>query len=119
MPPLRWLAGLRYDVPSIPLWAEGLVSGAAAQTRLSSGDERDLRICGSEDFPGLLLSDLGERCSGTPGWAQVEIRLGAEVAESVTLRLSLRNLTDARYRVHGSGTDAAGFSADANAVLAF
>ncbi len=119
VPPVRWLLGVRYDFATWPVWAEVLATGAGAQTRLAPGDHDDLRICGSRAFPGLLVSDLGTECEGSKGWTQLSLRLGAELSDHVTLRLSLSNLSDHRYRPHGSGTDAAGFSAAGNAVVEF
>ena len=110
VPPLRWHAGLRWDAPDFPIFLDLLANGAANQDRLSPGDRDDLRICGSQTFPGLLLSELGEVCGGTEGWIDLSFRAGFTFDDHTTARLFLSNLLDHRYRAHGSGTDAPGFS---------
>ena len=52
-----------------------------------------------------------EPCDGTPGWATVNLRGTWRVNRHVTLNLLLANLTDQRYRLHGSGIDAPGVDA--------
>lgn len=118
-PPLRWMGALRYGATFYPAFIEVVANGAATQDRLSPGDERDIRICGSDDFPGVLLGDLGSECGGTEGWIDLGLRAGVDVGDSLLLRASLSNLLDSRYRMHGSGTDAPGFGLSTSATVMF
>ena len=68
---------------------------AGEQDRLSERDVGDPRI----------------DPSGTPGWTTLNLRLGWQLSEKLSLGLLLENLTDKRYREHGSGLDARGFNA--------
>ena len=45
---------------------------------------------------------------GTAGWVDVGIRAGWLLREGISLTISLENLADASYRVHGSGIQAPG-----------
>jgi len=94
IPPTQGTLGIRWMDPcqdhSIDLYT-WLV---ARQDRLSSGDIADPRI------------PLG----GTPGYATLNLRAGTSLTENQRLSLWLENLTDAAYRVHGSGVDGRGFS---------
>ena len=110
VPPLRWHAGLRWDAPDFPIFLDLSAKGAANQDRLSSDDQNDLRICGSDTFPGLLLSELGETCQGTEGWVDLSFRAGFSISDHTTIRVLLSNILDRRYRIHGSGIDAPGFN---------
>jgi hemoglobin/transferrin/lactoferrin receptor protein len=60
----------------------------------------------------LSLRDQGDTQrippGGTPGYALLNVRLGAEVSENVTFFASTENLLDKDYRVHGSGLNGAG-----------
>ena len=47
---------------------------------------------------------------GTPGYATYNLRMGYQVTESLGLGVTLENLSDEYYRVHGSGQNAAGRS---------
>jgi hypothetical protein len=110
VPPLRWMSKMRYDyLPSAFFLAFG-VTGAGDQNDLNSEDLSDLRICGSTQYPGLLLEEIGEHCQGTPGWFTLNASAGLEILENITFMLSLNNLLDARYRLHGSGLDSPGFN---------
>ena len=110
VPPIRWHGGVRWDAPDWPIFLGLSAKGASNQDQLSSGDRKDLRICGSNGFPGLLLSELGETCEGTEGWLDLSFRAGFSISDHTTIRLSLSNFLDRRYRVHGSGMDAPGFN---------
>lgn len=110
-PPLRWSAGLDWSAVQWSSTFGVFAEGAGSQTRLNSGDEADPRICTIPAYPGVLYRDLGLACPGTPGWTTVGVRVQQEFGERTTLRLRLSNLLDRRYRTHGSGLDAPGFSA--------
>ena len=73
-------------------FAEAVVRWADNQDRLSPADESDKRIPDG----------------GTPGYAVADIRAGAQLGASTWATLTVENITDASYRVHGSGVDGAG-----------
>ena len=60
-----------------------------------------------------------ERCDGSAGWYTLNLRGGYRFNDSVRADLALHNLTDQRYRVHGSGFDAPGIDARATLTLEF
>jgi hemoglobin/transferrin/lactoferrin receptor protein len=77
----------------VKAWIEALVTSAHAQEHLSPGDEADTgRIP-----PG-----------GTPGYTAYTLRGGWQPYEFVTLTLSVENITNKDYRIHGSGQNEAG-----------
>ena len=49
----------------------------------------------------------------------VGLRYGTELRENHLLRIELENILDQAYRVHGSGVDGAGFSANIQYVFEF
>ncbi len=104
IPPLFGRAGLRYTHPDRAWFAEAFVRWALRQDRLHPSDLADARICETGPFSGLLR----DPCDGTPGWATLNARLGFRIDDRFRLDLLLGNLTDARYRRHGSGLDAPG-----------
>lgn len=101
IPPLSGLAGVRLRVPEVRGFVELGLRWAAPQGRLSESDKSDRRIC----------PEGSEGCEGTPGYAVLSLRGAARLADPLTLRLSVENLTNETYRVHGSGVDGAGISA--------
>jgi iron complex outermembrane receptor protein/hemoglobin/transferrin/lactoferrin receptor protein len=101
-PPLNGTVKARFT-PAPWLFAEGLVRWAAAQRAISSSDRLDNRIC--FEAPS---------CAGTPGYAAVHLRAGATIGQGISVGLSLLNLLDATYRVHGSGVDEPGRSVAAS-----
>jgi len=115
IPPFSGLAGLRYDHPDPGVYAQVLVRWAARQDRLHPQDRQDPRICETAPFSGLLE----DPCDGTPGWATLNLRVGWRIDEQLTARLALNNLTDARYRTHGSGIDAPGLDVRLSLDAAF
>ncbi|MFZ2053452.1 MAG: TonB-dependent receptor [Candidatus Aminicenantales bacterium] len=84
---------LRWEHPSGRYWAEGLMTAAGAQRRLSPDDERDTQRIP----PG-----------GTPGYAVFTVRGGIEISRSARILVSLENITDKDYRVLGSGLNEPG-----------
>ncbi len=56
---------------------------------------------------------------GTPGYTIYNLRFAYDVNENLKVFLHLENLTDKNYRIHGSGSNEAGFSAVAGFHLRF
>lgn len=115
VPPLFGGGAVRYTGGDARWFVEGAVRAAAAQTRLSSGDESDLRICAVEAERSITYADLGQACPGTPGWTRIDLRSRIALSDTLDLHLQVGNLLDARYRHHGSGIDAPGI--DGRATL--
>ncbi len=115
IPPFFGTAGLRYDHPDRKVYLEFLVRWAARQDRLNARDLKDPRICETAPHSGLIQ----DPCYGTPGWATLNLRAGWRIDERVAARLFLNNLTDERYRTHGSGFDAPGFDARISLDVSF
>lgn len=108
LPPTQYQVGLEY-APSSVWYVRAFVLGAGAQTKLGPGDVDDLRICEVE--PGVLASDAGRECSGTDAWATLNLRGGYAPWEFTRFDLSIENLTDRRYKYHGSGPPGPGIDA--------
>lgn len=87
---LRWTSGQgRY-------WVEGRLTAADDQDRLSQGDLLDTQRIPPAGTPGYAI------CSLTGGW---------NATENLTLNAALENITDADYRIHGSGQNEPGLNA--------
>ena len=93
--PLMGQIGVRWDDPAGRFWAEFVARAAAKADRLATLDMNDTQRIP----PG-----------GTPGWGVVDLRGGWNMSEKATLLLSLNNLLDKSYRVHGSGSNMPGFN---------
>lgn len=91
MPPTG-LLGLRWDDVR-NFWVEGIVRGAAKADTLSSSDQADT----SRIPPG-----------GTPSYVVADIRTGWLCTDNLTLSLSVENITNEDYRIHGSGVNEPG-----------
>jgi len=115
IPPFFGSAGVRYNHPGRKFFVEFFVRWATRQDRLNARDLRDPRICETGPLSGVLQ----DPCDGTPGWVTVNLRAGWHINEELTARLSLNNLTDERYRTHGSGFDAPGFDAHVSLDVSF
>ena len=107
IPPLFGTTSLRYDHPDRSIYAEALVRWSVRQNRLHPQDLLDARICETAPFSGVLQ----DPCDGTPGWIAFGLRAGWRATDWVVTRLSVNNISDVRYRTHGSGFDAPGFDA--------
>jgi hemoglobin/transferrin/lactoferrin receptor protein len=92
MPTTMYL-GTRWQPSVANYWLEGLLSMAGDQDKLSTRDQSD-----TDRIPQ----------GGTPGFTVVTIRGGWQFSESLSLSLSLENLLDENYRVHGSGLNEPG-----------
>ncbi len=105
IPPLFGRVGLRSHQPDQPWFVELFVRWALRQDRLHPSDAADVRICETAPYSGLLR----DPCKGTPGWWTLNLRAGLRLDERFRVDVQLANMTDARYRLHGSGFDAPGF----------
>ena len=92
IPPVFGFAGLRWR-PHADISVEFYNSVAGAQKRLAPGDIRDPRIA----------------AGGTPGFVTFNIRAGLTIQGLGLMTLDIANLTNRRYRRHGSGIDSRGF----------
>ena len=90
IPPLQGSVGLSHEITD-SIWVEPFVRFAARQDRLSDNDRNDPRI----------------DPSGTDGWLTVNVRVGWQWGEKLSGIVALENLTNASYREHGSGFQAA------------
>ena len=107
IPPLSGHAALRFEPGWRGVYAEAGLTWAARQDRLSAEDRADPRICPAGP----------DGCTGTPGYAVVSLRAGAELDRRVRLAVVLENLGDALYRNHGSDLYAPGRSVMASLEL--
>jgi outer membrane receptor protein involved in Fe transport len=101
VPPFGGTAGLRFWITEVSGFAEVMVRWAARQDRLSSSDLEDPRTC-----PQGPTS-----CEGTPGFAVLSLRGAARIARGLRALLAVENLTNERYRIHGSALEGPGLSA--------
>jgi hemoglobin/transferrin/lactoferrin receptor protein len=85
--------GIRWTELSRKYWSELGATFAAAQRRLSPGDESDTQRIP----PG-----------GTPGYSVVYLRAGWSLTKHLSVSASLDNVTDKNYRIHGSGLNEPG-----------
>lgn len=99
IPPIFGTARVRWDSTPWPGtlsgFVEAYVRAAGKQDRLAPLDLKDSRI----------------PTDGTPGWTTLNLRMGMSVAGRTRVNLALENLTDARYKHHGSGIFMPGFNA--------
>jgi len=103
--PLNGLLGLRWNDTGGRFWISLYSRFADKQDRLSHGDRRDPRI------PGLVLgSDVADPRAGTPGWFTLNFRAGIDIANLPRLIVGVENITDRRYREHGSGVNGSGIN---------
>ena len=93
IPPLNGASRLTWQ-SARTVWVEGALVAATGQHRLGRADKSDWRI-----GPG-----------GTAGYAVVHLRLGLRRSPLAGLSVALENVTNRRYRLHGSGFDRAGIN---------
>lgn len=93
IPPLNGSLHLRY-APDERTWYEVYSLFADRQDRLSPGDLTDPRI----------------PAGGTPGYGTFNLKAGFKPASGQDLVVSLENLTNAKYKTHGSGVYAPGLN---------
>ncbi len=97
LPPLSGGVYTRYNGLKRPWWAELIIKGAEKADRLSTNE---LNGADAQRVP----------INGTPAYVIATLRGGYQVTEKLALNLTLENLTDEDYRVHGSGVNGGGFS---------
>ena len=96
IPPTQGILGLRWRNSDKYEYLDFFAWMVRRQDRLNFQDITDSRI----------------PAGGTPGYATFNIRYGTMIRESQRLSIELENLLDKAYRVHGSGVDGSGFSAN-------
>lgn len=91
--PTTFDLALLWEHPGGRYWAEGSWTIADKQDRLSSADQRDTQRIP----PG-----------GTPGYSVYNLRAGWRPVDSLSVTAAIENLSDADYRIHGSGLNEPG-----------
>jgi len=86
IPPAKLMIGSRWKIKGSPWWLESSVEFNAKQNRLSARDESDPRIPDK----------------GTPGYSLLNLR-GGWHDDFQSIDIALNNITDRKYKVHGSG----------------
>lgn len=94
--PLRGSIALRYEPEDFPWWIEARLIATARANRLSEGDRSD-----DQRIPP----------DGTPSYFVANLSAGWQTSESLDFTVSLQNLTNEDYRIHGSGLNEPGFGA--------
>jgi len=102
--PVSGQLGLRWEHPTADFWVEGVATIVDRQDDLSSRDRADT----SRIPPG-----------GTPSYTVFSLRSGWQIRKNIHLDISLENITDEDYRVHGSGQNEAGRSLNIGVSLEF
>jgi hemoglobin/transferrin/lactoferrin receptor protein len=115
VPPVSGRAGLRYDHLAQRFYAEFFTRFAAPQDELNPADETDLRICETDSFSGVIDED----CDGTDSWYTLNLRGGARFAKRFRFDVAFLNLTDQKYKLHGSGFWASGFDMRGTLTIEF
>jgi len=101
--PPSGILGLRYKL-SDSQWLELSSFIAAKQDNLNTRDKGDTQRIP----PG-----------GTPGYTVFNLRYGFQLSEQLLLTLSLENITDEEYRIHGSGQNEPGINFVFGASMTF
>lgn len=111
-PPLNGVVGIQWEPVNTNYWATLFVRGAAEQGRLNRSDIRDPRIQGKTRDPAEVEFDENGNAvdAGTPAWWTLNVQGGVKLFGYSRLTLTLENLLDRRYRVHGSGVNSPGFN---------
>jgi len=91
--PTRLYLGSRWRPSESDYWLEALLNIADNQDKLSTRDQAD-----TDRIP----------VGGTPGYTVLTLRGGWDISDSLGLSLSLENVFDENYRIHGSGLNEPG-----------
>lgn len=94
--PLTASMAARWTHPQGRWWVEGRGLAAAKEDRLNTADRAD-----TSRFPP----------DGTPGYFVVMLSSGYRATDNLDFSLTLENVGDIDYRVHGSGVNQQGFNA--------
>jgi TonB-dependent heme/hemoglobin receptor len=86
IPPMQGTFGVRYE-PTDRWWVEAWGLFAGKQDRLSPADVKDERV----------------PSGGTPGYEVFNLSGGLRIRDGLEATLVLENLTDEKYKTHGSG----------------
>ncbi len=101
--PINGILGIRWDENKGFFWIETYSRFAKKQDRLSKSDRTDPRI------PGTISDATKEDPRAyTPGWFTMNIRLGINIGNFAKLAFGIENITDRRYREHGSSVNGPG-----------
>ncbi len=111
-PPLNGVVGIQWEPVNTNYWGTLFVRGAAEQRRLNRSDIRDPRIQGKTRDPAEVEFDEKGNAvdAGTPAWWTLNLQGGVKLFGYSRLTITLENLLDRRYRVHGSGVNSPGFN---------
>lgn len=93
--PLSGGVSLRWTSADARYWLEGRFTAADRQDHLAPGDKTD-----TQRIPP----------NGTPGYLVASLYSGWDVNRHLTLHCGIENLTDADYRIHGSGQNEPGLN---------
>lgn len=107
--PINGLIGVRWENKEGKFWTEAYSRFASKQDRLSVGDIRDTRIPGTTTDPKKY-----DPMAYSPGWYTLNFRAGIKLRSLTRLVFGVENITNRRYREHGSGVDAPGINFIAN-----
>lgn len=102
--PFATFLGLRWEIPGGRWWAQAEWGYSDREDRLSLKDQTDT---------SRIPTD------GTPSWNVVNLRGGVRIGERTRLGVSLENLFDENYRIHGSGQNEPGLNVVAVLEVAF
>jgi len=102
--PLQATTGIRWQEERGRFWGEAWVWTMDNQDQLALRDVTD-----TSRIPA----------GGTPGFTILGISGGMKIADNVVWTLSLENLGDKDYRVHGSGLNGPGFNAISTVEISF
>jgi outer membrane receptor protein involved in Fe transport len=91
----------------------GTADDVFAPTQETLAQIRDRVLPLGATINGVTVVDDGTRVplyTRTPAFVSVSVGAGASIAKNLSLKVSVSNLLDRSYRVHGSGVDAPGVS---------
>ncbi len=95
--PLTGSLALRWTAESGAYWAEGRVTGAMREDRVTAA--------------GQAADNQRIPTGGTPSYVVASLRGGWQVNEQFALTCAVENLTDTAHRIHGSGQNEPGIQA--------
>lgn len=102
--PLTGSLALRWTQQQGRFWLEGRTIAANHEDRLNSADRAD-----TSRFPP----------GGTPGYCVLMLSSGYKATDNLDLFVTLENVTDTSYRIHGSGVNQSGFNAIIGGKVSF